>query len=216
MKDMLLVETLGEAAMRKFLDIRFRKQKTVCFFDPIQKMKLTTFSSMKKVKPCKVNSKMVPLQATKDLFAKISLVTQIRSFESRSIFKFPLGPLPWALAEPSGELKETSKASLLHKTESKLEPLDSLHGEQVLIIDGMTYVQQSKVYNKTSGQFAMDLLSKILAAGKRASCIDVVFVDYRNISIKNVERDRRSSGNQLLFKTIVSTAVIKQWPLFLL
>ena len=214
-KDMLLAETLGQAAMRKFLDIRLGEQRAVRFFDPIKKLKLATFSSMKKVKPCKVNSKIVPLQAIKDLFAKISLVAQIRYFDFRSIFKYPLGPLPWALAEPSGALKKTSKASLLHKTESNVQLLDSLHGEQVFIIDGMSYVQQSKVYNKTFGHFAMDLLSRILAAGKKASRIDVVFDVSRNVSIKNVERDRRSSGNQLLFKTIVSSDVIKQWPLFL-
>ena len=45
--------------------------------------------------------------------------------------------------------------------------------------------------------------------------VRLFFYDYRYVSIKNVERDRRSSGNQLLFKTIVSSAVRKQWPLFL-
>ena len=45
--------------------------------------------------------------------------------------------------------------------------------------------------------------------------MDVLVDDYRNASIKNVERDGRSSSNQLLFKTIVSSAVIKQWLLFL-
>ena len=137
-KDMFLAETLREAVMRTFLDIRLGEQRAVCFFDPIKEMKLATFSSMKKVKPCKVNSKIIPLQATKNLFAKISLVTQIRPFVLRSIFKFPLGQLHRTLAGPSGVLKKTSKASLLHKIESKVEPLDSLHGEQVLIIDGMT------------------------------------------------------------------------------
>ena len=79
----------------------------------------------------------------------------------------------------------------------------------------MTYVQQSKVYNKTFVQCAMHLLSRILVAGKKASCINVVFDDYRSVSIKNVELDRRSSGDQLLHKNIVSSALIKQWPLFL-
>ena len=79
----------------------------------------------------------------------------------------------------------------------------------------MTYVQQSKVSKKIFCQFATYLLSKTLAAGKKANCTAVVFDNYRNASIKNVERDRRSSGNQLLFKTIVSSAVRKQWPLFL-
>ena len=66
----------------------------IYYFDPNRKMELATFSNMKKVKPCKVNSKVVPLQATKDLFGKISLVVQIRYLDLRSIFKFPLGPLP--------------------------------------------------------------------------------------------------------------------------
>ena len=79
----------------------------------------------------------------------------------------------------------------------------------------MTYVQQPKVSKKTFCQFAMYLLSKTLAAGKNTNCTAVVFDDYRNVSIKNVERDRRWSGNQLLFKTIISSAVIKKWPLFL-
>ena len=168
---------------------------------------------MKKMKPCKVNSNIFPLQATNVLFLKILLVAQIGSFNLRWIFKFPLRSLPWALAEPSGGWKKTLKTSLLQKIESKLEPWESLHGEQVLIIDDMSY---SKVYKKTLHQFAMYLLSKTLAAGKKANCTAVFFDNYRNASIKIIERDRRSSGNQLLFKTIVSSAVIKQWPLFLL
>ena len=62
--------------------------------------------------------------------------------------------------------------------ESKVEPLNSFYGEYVLIIDGMPYVQQSKVYCKTFGQVAMDLLSRILAAAKKLYRIDVVFDDY--------------------------------------
>ena len=93
---MLLTETLGEAAIRKFLDIRLGEQRAACFFDPIKKMKLATFSNIKKVKPRKVNSKIVPLQATKDLF----------NFNLRPIFRFPLGPLLWTLAEPSGALNK--------------------------------------------------------------------------------------------------------------
>jgi len=50
------------------------RERTKCFFDPIKKMKL---GKMNKIKGYKVNSKIVPLQATKDLFAKISLVAQI-------------------------------------------------------------------------------------------------------------------------------------------
>ena len=36
-KDMLLTETLGEAAIRKFLDIQLGEQRAACFFNPIKK-----------------------------------------------------------------------------------------------------------------------------------------------------------------------------------
>ena len=120
-------------------------RKKFSFFYPIKKKKLTTFTSMNKVNKCMVNSKIAPLQATKDLFPKILLVAQIRSLNMRVVFEFPLGPLPWSLAEPLGSLKKTSKASLLHKLEGKVESLESLNGQHVLIVGGMVYVQQSKV-----------------------------------------------------------------------
>ena len=55
-------------------------------------------------------------------------------------------------------------------------------------------------------------LSTYAKFSEKLTFLEVVF----DVSIKNVERDRRSSGNQLLFKTIVSSAVIKQWPVSLL
>jgi hypothetical protein len=186
----------------------------MCIFDPIKKLKLSTFSNMNKIKTCKVNSKMIPTQASKELFAKISLVAQIRSLDMRSVFKFPLGPLPWSLADPIGTLKKTSKAALMHKLEGPVEYLENVSREYAMIFDGMSYVQQSQVNHKTFGQLAMDLLSKILSAGARAARIDVVFDVYRDLSIKNVERNRRSRG-QLLFKKIIATAEIKQWGSFL-
>ena len=78
-----------------------------------------------------------------------------------------------------------------------------------MIFNGMAYVLQSQVTHKTFGQLSMDLLSKVLANGVRASRIDVVFGVYRDLSIKNVERNRRSKG-QLLFKKIVASSEIKQ------
>lgn len=132
----------------------------------------------------------------------------------RSIFQFPLGLLPWSLANPLGSLKKTSKSSLLHKLEGKIEPIESIQGPHTLIIDGMAYVQQAKVADKTFGKLAMDLLKRILGVGFRATRIDFVFDDYRQASIKKIERSRRSSGN-LLFQSIVPSTPIKQWGLFL-
>ena len=54
----------------------------------------------------------------------------------------------------------------------------------------------------------MKLLNYVLNSGKFASRIDVVFDVYKENSIKDVERARRSSGD-LVLKQIVPTSKIK-------
>ena len=124
---------------------------------------------MNKIKICKVNSKVIPLQASKNLFAKIALVSQIRSLNLRQVFKFPVRPMQWSLGEPLCTLEKTSKAALLHKVEGTVEPIVNLSGKYALIVDRMTFVQQAQVSNKTFGRLAMDLLERILKAGIKSS-----------------------------------------------
>ena len=205
--DILSAKEKGQAAFDTFVKTKLSKEKTMSIFDPIKKMDLSSFSSMNKTKTWKVNSTIIPVQASKELFAKISLVAHIRSLDMRSIFKFPLGPLPWALAEPMGTLKKTSKATFLHKLEGPVEPLERVSGDYAMVFDGM-------VTNKTFGQLSTDLLEKILTTGSKVARIDVVFDVYCDLSIKNVERKRRSK-DQLLFKSIIATSQIKQWGSFL-
>ena len=77
----------------------------------------------------------------------------------------------------------------------------------------MAFIQQVKVTDMTYREFAINLLEKILAVGKMASRLDVVFDDYREVSIKNVERLRRASGPNLNFKQIGGSAVKTIWLL---
>ena len=88
--------------------------------------------------------------------------------------------------------------------EGPVEPLERVNGDYAMVFDGMAYVQQSQVTN----------LEKILTIGSKAARIDVMFDVYRDIFIKNVERNRLSKG-QLLLKTIITTSQMKQWGSFL-
>ena len=139
--DMSSAKEKGETAFYTFVKIRLSNEKTMYTLDPMKKkMKLSTFSSMNKIKTCRVYSKITPVQASKELFAKVSFVAQIRSLNIRSVFNFPLGPLPWSLAEPIGTLKNTSKAALLHKLESPVETIENVSGDYAMISDGMAYL----------------------------------------------------------------------------
>ena len=79
-----------------------------------------------------------------------------------------------------------------------------------LIVVGMAYVRQIKTTDLSYKDFSTKLLNYVLNSGKYASQIDVVFDVYKENSIKDVERTRRSSGD-LVLKQIVSTSKIKQW-----
>ena len=74
----------------------------------------------------------------------------------RSVFKFPLGPLPYSLAEPIGTLKKTSKAALIHKLEGTVEPIENVTGEYAMIFDGMAYMSNS---HKSVTKHLVSLLS---------------------------------------------------------
>ena len=88
--------------------------------------------------------------------------------------------------EADGTLKKkTPKSALLHKLKQDVEPVSAI------LMDGMALVRQIKITKMTYSQFATVLLKKVLSIGRDSSRIEVVFDDYLDNSIKNVERNRR-------------------------
>ena len=107
--DLNNAKKIGQLAMVEFIRSRLQENSFKSFFDPITKQKLATFATMSKIKTCEVNNKLIPLQASKNLFARTSLVAQNRSIDRKAVFQYPLGPLPRSLAEPMGILKKLQK-----------------------------------------------------------------------------------------------------------
>ena len=161
-----------------------------------------------------INNKVIPLQASKDIFSKTAIITQKRSGNVKTVFEYPLGPLPWALLNSMGTMKKTTKSLLMYKLEEWSECILSEEGKNALIIDGMAYVKQLKAIDTTYGSFAANLLTIILSIRKDAQRIDVVFDVYRLQSIKNLERNRRACWNPS-FQQILPTSEFTQWSLFL-
>ena len=122
------------------------------FLDPISKMKLShfkaTFSSLHQTKICKTKDKVIALKSSKDLFGKIAIIAQKRSVD-RSLFNYPLVPLPLALAEMDGTLKKTAKSVLHNKLDRGMVTIDELPSNYCMIIDGMAAVRQLKASGLT-------------------------------------------------------------------
>ena len=209
-QDMLSAKEFGSNAMALFIESRFAEDHQSSLFDPIKKQKLRTFDSLDKKKLIKTKTKLVSLQSARDLFAKVAIIAQKRSVDLKQLLSYPLIHLPLALAESDGSLKKTSKSLLLHKIEGETPPVAMLRRDHAFIVDGMAYVRQIKSSGLTFSEFSIKLLNHVSHCSNFASRIDVVFDVYLENSIKDVERQRRSTG-EIVLKKIVSTSQIKQW-----
>ena len=212
--DLLTAKTKGEEKMQTFINNRLLEEGKASMFDPIKKLNLGTFSKMAKIVKVPCKDKQIPLKATRSLFGQISIITQHRQFDLKEVFKYPLGPFPWALSGINGELKKTSKVALLHALEKDVEPIEEYPENYVSIVDGMALVQKVRASGLTYQQLAEQLLKSVLSISKNADRIDVVFDVYRDDSIKNAERIRRSNG-KILVQNIVPSCPVKQWNQFL-
>ena len=208
--DILNAKEEGTKSMEKFIIERLSNERDKSFYDPLKKLKLKTFRSMNKCEEFKCKDKTVTLHASKDIFLKIAIIAQKRSVDLKLLFRYPLGPLPLSLAEPDGTLKKTVKSSLMHKFEEDLDPVTSIVGNFAFIADGMACIRQLKVLKSTYAEFAVNLLNFIFSQSMSANRIDIVFDVYIKNSIKDIERQRRTSG-ELVLQKIIPTAEIKQW-----
>ena len=118
--DLLQANAKGKNACKDFLSQRCSLTATVDFFDPLKKLKLKSFKDLKTVIKIRTKDTVVPIRLDRDVFARMALIGQFRKIDMRLVFTYPLGPLPWALADPYGLPRKTNKAKLAQHLENKL------------------------------------------------------------------------------------------------
>ena len=92
--------------------------------EPLAKLKLKTFSDTKKRSTIASNNKQIELNADTELFGQMILVNQNRNLDIRAVLKHPLGPIPFSIGKPDGELASTAKAELANSLQAVM-PLES-------------------------------------------------------------------------------------------
>ena len=137
--DLLDVHAIGETATNKFILERL-VNTTTQFFEPLRKLKMGKFSSMKKVIKVWRNGKV---SAQSNIFGKIVLIQQRRKIDLKEVFCYPLGPVPWSLASVTGGMVKTNKTILMHKLERGMTFADAIPKPFASVIDGMALVRQS-------------------------------------------------------------------------
>ena len=151
---LLKASKIRKEQRKKFVDKRTGTNSPMSFFDLVKKNKLNTFKNMNKVTTCKTKNATMTLSATADLFLKIAIISQKRSIDLKSLFSYPLGPLPMFLAVAEGRLKKV-KSLLLHILEKDVTPVTEYSSNSVYVIDEMAAVRQGKPLNSIYSKFAV-------------------------------------------------------------
>ena len=173
-KDLISEKQKGKQAMEEFVDKHLGEGPQSEFFTPI-KMKLKTFSTLKKIAKKRVNNKIIPIKSHSNMFGQLALIMQTRHVDFKKVLEYPVAPYPWSLCGSMGELRKTSKASLLHALEKDFTSDDNFAGETVTVLDGMALVQKTRTTRETFGVISDILLRTVLFLGKDSKRIDLVF-----------------------------------------
>ena len=193
--DLLQAKHLGVRAFQSFSKKRLEANPLkIRFHDSMSKAILKTFKHMnKKVELRKETAKEIVLKADRTLFAQMIVIAEARQLSMKEVLSHPLGPLPWSLAAPDGSLKKIAKSSLAKELQKDAPVVESLLPRSAFIIDGMAMVQRFKGDHKTFREITEMLLAIAFREGGSSTRIDLVFDNYREISIKNLEREKRWS-----------------------
>ena len=197
--DLLKARERGEEAYKLQAE---RLEKGSGFYDPIKKLKLKTFTDMKKDTVVKGTNKEIVLKADNRAFGHMLLIAQNRKLDMREVLCYPLGQKPWALANGDGTLKKTGKASLGKHIEKDMATTDMATGRRATVVDAMGIVQKVHGEQLTFDELSDRILKQILTDGRGSERIDVVFDMYRDQSIKNAERINRGSTQGIVFSQI--------------
>ena len=102
----------GQKAAKEFVLARSSAAPKKDFYDPMTKQRLKSFKNLRTTVKVQSKAKVIPLQMDRSLFARMALLSQFRKIDMKMIFTYPLGPLPWFLADPYGSSRKTNKAIL--------------------------------------------------------------------------------------------------------
>ena len=209
-EDLLKAREKGQAAMRSFVTSRCLSDPSKDFFDPLKKMNLKSFKSLKAVTKVRTKDILLPLQMDRALFSRMALLGQFRKINMKTVFTYPLGPLPWSLADPYGLPRKTCKSKLSQQLEKHVKVTETYPDKSTSIFDGMAVLHKLKIPTGVTFDVVSDKFFNAVTSNS-SKRIDVVFDVYQDKSIKNVERSKRSSNEGVKYRNILPSFKVKSW-----
>lgn len=194
-------------------------------FETIPMLKLKDFDHAKK-KTTRSQERTNSAVDDRSLYSRLLIASQSRSIDLKQILTYSLTQRPLALATSDGCMRKNVKSTLLHDIEKAASNpiLAPVPADQVckvaVIVDAMAIVQTLiSSLPKTFGDLTDFVLQRLqqLLTSHDATRIDWVCDQYREVTIKGGERDRRqsASGSQRITITDRAQKLPRQWKKYL-
>ena len=181
------------------------------YFDPLRKMKLKSFKDLKTTTKVRTKDLLLPLRMDRDLFGRMALLGKFRKNDLKTSFTFPLGPLPWSVADPYGLPRKTKKAKISQQLERNTDVAEKFPDNATSIFDGMAVLQKFKPPSGATFHVVADKVFEAVT-GTSSKRVGVVFDVYPNQSIKNAERAKRASGTDgVRYQSILPGFKVMSW-----
>ena len=192
-------------------------EKTTPFWDPIKQFKLDIFGLSRQSQQQPVAS-VSCLTKNASLLQKVFLSSVIRGKETlKTFFKHEMDYYPPSLSS-NGEMRSTTKSSLLHIFESFCPPQKSTPSADSLIIDGPALVHMLAPRHdiKTFGEYIDSIIIPYLSSKKTFHRrIDIVFDVYNVHSTKTFTRKKRGCGQRIKVLETTAIPMKNKWQEFL-
>ena len=150
------------------------------------------------------------LQAEHSLFSRFLFFASLRGLHMQDVLCYPLGPIPWSLANSDGSPKQTNKSVFGKYLEAFAVPSAQIP-ETVVIVDFMPILHKLEADHLTFDSASHIVLQRALSQVPSWKIIHIVADDYHKISIKNTERDARATGGKISYSKIIGGHKIREW-----
>ncbi|KAL7290468.1 hypothetical protein TKK_0016156 [Trichogramma kaykai] len=150
----------------------------------IKRNKILNFSSIVKQKKVNTNGKVQEVKLQRDLFERLFGISLSReeNLDIKKILSFPLTPVPLSFYHLDGTINKSDKSAMVKIIENCVEKHGEPSSPDVLIIDGIFYLNQLKQLPQKFGQLSLKILQGITKT--TAHKIIIIFDTHTQPSIK--------------------------------
>ena len=184
---------------------RLSGESELNFWDPVKNQEWKDFTISNRI--CKVDTskgKTIAVKVQRDVLGFLLAKSQEleTTVDLEEALKYPLSPIPLAIAHGDGQRRKTNKSVLLnyiltHQEASTSIP-PNIQGEKVYILDLAAVIRSTVKVPDTFEQLALKLLQGI---PEQYRYVYIACDTYRDVSIKALERKLRGESSKILIRS---------------